>query len=139
MVCNINGYSTMTFSEIYPDINTFINGRDLDEDGTTEIIGYNTISNFKSLASEESLVTIYYLLMSRYMNSPISNSDINQFSLKLFSLNSIPESFINFLYLSYFISSFFTYFTNYGKYFLRLCVYYCRGVFGRDCDFDIHG
>lgn len=80
---NINGYSTMTFSDIYPEYDIFLNG--ITAEGV-DIIGYNSIESFKSLSNNESLKTLYYLMVGRYGNSPIANNDINQFSIKLFSI-----------------------------------------------------
>ena len=64
-------YRTRTFSEIYPDLNEFI-------------ADYNKI--FPNTMNESDLVSLYYLLMSRYMNSHIINSDENQFKIKLTSV-----------------------------------------------------
>ena len=64
-------YRTRTFSEIYSDSNEFI-------------ADYNKI--FPNTMNENDLVNLYYLLMSRYMNSHIINSDENQFKIKLTSI-----------------------------------------------------
>lgn len=64
-------YRTRTFSEIYPEKLDFI-------------ADYNQI--FPNTMNENDLVNIYYLLMARYMNSHIINSDENQFKIKLTSV-----------------------------------------------------
>ena len=81
-ISDINGYSTTSFSDVYPNYDLFLEG--INYEGDT-IIGYNTIPEFKILKDVNNLKTIYYLLMGRYGNSPIANNDVNQFSIKLFS------------------------------------------------------
>ena len=81
-ISSINEYSTMSFSDVYPNYDVFLEG--INYEGDT-IIGYNTIPEFKILTDVNNLKTIYYLLMGRYGNSPIANNDVNQFSIKLFS------------------------------------------------------
>lgn len=72
-ITNINGYSTMTFSDIYSTYNDFFNG-------------VQSIPEFKVLKDDNNYKVLYYLLLGRYANSPIANSDKNQFSVKLFSV-----------------------------------------------------
>ena len=64
-------YRTRTFSEIYPEVLEFI-------------ADYNEI--FPNTMKHNDLVNIYYLLMARYMNSHIINTDENQFKIKLTSI-----------------------------------------------------
>ena len=64
-------YRTRTFSEIYPEKLQFI-------------ADYN--QTFPNTMNENDLVNLYYLLMARYMNSHIINSDENQFKIKLTSI-----------------------------------------------------
>lgn len=65
-------YSTMLFSDIYPDVDEFI--KDYDS------VGIPTIINSASAR------TLFFLLYARYGNSPIANRDLNQFKYKLFSV-----------------------------------------------------
>lgn len=64
-------YRTRTFSEIYTNVNDFIND-------------YNSI--FSGTVDNETLTKTFYLLLARYMNSHIINSDENQFKIKLASI-----------------------------------------------------
>lgn len=84
-ISNINGYSTQTFSDIYPDVNTFKTGK-TDEYGNKLILGMSDFSELYVPLSASEVTTLYYLLCARYGNSPIANMDQNQFSLKLFSI-----------------------------------------------------
>ena len=80
---NINGYTTMTFDDIYPNEDVFINGDD-------NTIGYTTITQLRKMdengVPSEALQSLYYHLLARYGNSPIANLDVHQFSIKLFSI-----------------------------------------------------
>lgn len=62
------GYRTRTFSEIYDDVNEFV-------------LDYNTV--FPSTMKDADLRTLYYLLVARYANSHIANTDENQFKFKM--------------------------------------------------------
>ena len=66
-------YITMTFSDIYPDYETFLDD-------------YRNLSFPTTLEDEENLRVIYYLLYSKYGNSNILSTDITQFKFQLFSL-----------------------------------------------------
>lgn len=68
----IPGYSTMLFTEIYDNVDKFLND-------------YNSIGIPAKITSTNA-TTLYYLLYARYGNSPIANKDINQFKYKLFSI-----------------------------------------------------
>lgn len=94
MMSNIQGYNTMLFHDIYPDYETFKQGNIGNLDNQEyDILGYDNIPEFNSIKDTDpdgnayvaNLRTIYYLLLGRYGNSPIANSDVNQFSVKLFS------------------------------------------------------
>lgn len=65
-------YNTKTFTEIYDDVNDFL-------DDYSNIGIPTTISNTNA-------TTLFYLLYSMYGNSPIANFDITQFKYKLFSI-----------------------------------------------------
>lgn len=64
-------FITRKFTDIYPDVNTFI--QDYHNNGIPNLI------------SDVSANTLYYLLYARYGNSHIVNTDENQFKYKLFS------------------------------------------------------
>ena len=66
-------FITMTFSDIYPSYEKF------EED-------FNFLPFTVEFANENTLSIIYYLLYSKYGNSNILNTDINQFKFALFSL-----------------------------------------------------
>ena len=68
----IPGYATKTFTEIYETVNDFI-------------YDYNNLA-IPKIISVPNCMTLYYLLYSRYGNTPIANSDENQFKYKLFSI-----------------------------------------------------
>ena len=63
-------YRTRTFSEIYPTKEEFIND-------------YKQV--YPDTMKEDKLSTLYYLLLSKYANSHIINTDENQFKLKAMS------------------------------------------------------
>ena len=65
-------YNTKIFTQIYENADDFI-------------ADYNTIG-FPTTISEANARTLYYLLYSKFGNSPISNMDENQFKFKLFSI-----------------------------------------------------
>ena len=60
------------FTDIYDNVNSFI------ED-------YKNCG-LPVLLKDESLITLFYLLYAKYGNSPIANSDENQFKYKLFAI-----------------------------------------------------
>ena len=70
-----NTYWTKNFSDIYPDLNKF------EEDYTF----YQNAGLNPNFDGQDTIKTIYCLLLSRYGNSTIANMDENQFKLKLFS------------------------------------------------------
>lgn len=95
MIYNVEGYPTMLFHDIYPTFEDFQNGRTVDINNEEKLlIGYNDLPEFNAIETltpdgqpyNATLKTIYYLLIGRYGNSPIANMDINQFSVKLFSI-----------------------------------------------------
>lgn len=61
------------FADIYPDYEGFLSD-------------YNTLGFSKVFNSEDTLKTLYFLLLGRYANSTIANSDNGQFRLQLFSI-----------------------------------------------------
>lgn len=71
-------YNTMLFHEIYGDYDTF----GVDYDQWCDECG---LQNNKPITNN-SLKLLFMLLMSKYKNSPIANSDVNQFKLKVFSI-----------------------------------------------------
>lgn len=92
MKSNVLGYPNMLFHDIYPSYDIFENGKK-DIAGEPLVLGYKDIPEFdviKTITPDGdnyfgTLKTIYLLLLDRYGNSPIANSDINQFAIKLFS------------------------------------------------------
>ena len=64
-------YRTRTFSDIYPDSTEFI-------------ADYKTL--FPDTMADSDLERAYNLLLGRYMNSHIVNSDENQFKIKMFGI-----------------------------------------------------
>lgn len=66
------GYETKSFTEIYPDVNAFVND-------------YQTVG-IPQIIDVRNAMTLYYLLYGRYGNTPIANRDENQFKYKLFSI-----------------------------------------------------
>lgn len=69
---NIPMYNTKTFTDIYETVDDFI-------------YDYNNLA-FPKIISVNNAMTLYYLLYSRYGNTPIANMDENQFKYKLFSI-----------------------------------------------------
>ena len=63
-------YRTRKFTDIFPDVETFLQN-------------YKN-NGIQTTISDESATTLYYLLYSRYGNSHIANSDETQFKYKLF-------------------------------------------------------
>ena len=62
-------YSTKNFSDLYPDVTTFM-------------ADYGTKGLPKTISDQNAQI-LFYLLFSRYGNSPIANYDENQFKVKL--------------------------------------------------------
>ena len=62
-------YSTKNFSDLYPDVTTFMSD-------------YGTLGLPKTISDQNAQI-LFYLLYSRYGNSPIANYDENQFKVKL--------------------------------------------------------
>lgn len=65
-------YNTMTFSDVWEEVSSFISD-------------YNN-NGIETTISESSITTLYYLLYARYGNNPIANADVNQFKYKVFSV-----------------------------------------------------
>lgn len=68
-----SNYITPTFADVFPDFQTFHND-------------YSTLGIPPTLKEEDALHTLYCLLYSKYGNSTIVLTDINQFKFQLFSL-----------------------------------------------------
>lgn len=69
-------YRTRKFSEIFPDLTEFLN----------EFEFYSKNGLNPGFVNENTTKTLFMLLCAKYQNSHISNSDENQFKLKLFSI-----------------------------------------------------
>lgn len=65
-------YNTKLFTDVFPDVTTFIVEHDH--------------CQLPKKIGQDSLTTIYYLLYARYGNNPISNMDVNQFKYKVFAI-----------------------------------------------------
>lgn len=65
-------YNTKLFTDIYEDVDSFIND-------------YNSVE-IPNTISEATAKSLYYLLYAKYGNNPISNYDENQFKYRLFSI-----------------------------------------------------
>ena len=72
MLSAYGNFRTRTFTDIYPDVQTFLN--EYANNGIPTTI------------QQSSCQTLYYLMYSRYGNSHIANNDENQFKYKVFSI-----------------------------------------------------
>lgn len=72
MHSNFQHFDNVKFSEVYMNLEEFV-------------LDYNTIGIPKKLAKEETIETIYYLLLAEYANSTIQNTDLHQFRLLVFA------------------------------------------------------
>ena len=72
MLSAYGNFRTRTFTDIYPDVQTFLN--EYANNGIPTTI------------QQSSCQTLYYLIYSRYGNSHIANNDENQFKYKVFSI-----------------------------------------------------
>ena len=68
-------YNTQTFSQIYPDFESFKDTFDNDFD-----------SYAKDVISADSLETLYWLLYARYCDNPITNYSVNNFKAKIVAI-----------------------------------------------------
>ena len=68
-------YNTETFSQIYPDFESFKDTFDNDFD-----------SYAKDIISADSLETLYWLLYARYCDNPITNYSVNNFKAKIVAI-----------------------------------------------------
>lgn len=68
-------YSTITFTDIWEDVNKF----------KTDLAG-SPFAGSISTSSPDNVSLVYYLLYARYGNNPIANEDINQWKYKIFSV-----------------------------------------------------
>lgn len=84
-------YSTNIFTDIYPDVETFVN--DYKNNGIPYQYTYSYINSQGQPATatvptltDTNVQALFYLLYARYGNSPLANRDITQFKYKLFSV-----------------------------------------------------
>lgn len=68
--------TSLTFAQIWPDYASFKSDFDALK------VGFGTSFTLKA----DSIMTTYYLLLARYGNSPITNSDPGQFKMKIMSV-----------------------------------------------------
>lgn len=74
--CGIGGvYNNRTFSEIFPDADTFYN----------EYL-QSGLASTESTVTEPNMKVLYYLMISRWANSHPKSSDENRFIMSLFSI-----------------------------------------------------
>lgn len=84
-------YSTNIFTDIYPDVETFVS--DYRNNGIPWRYSYTytnaqgqTVTAYSPTLSDANVEALFYLLYARYGNSPLANRDITQFKYKLFSV-----------------------------------------------------
>jgi len=70
-------YSTKTFSQVYPDVENFVNDYQRFPWFTGEDAPF---------LHDNTIQILYWLLIARYANNPIANRDQNQFCFKLFAI-----------------------------------------------------
>ena len=75
-------YSTNIFTDIYPDVETFVS--DYKNNGIPYQYTVGT-TTYQTL-TDTNVEALFYLLYARYGNSPLANRDITQFKYKLFSV-----------------------------------------------------
>lgn len=68
-------YNTVLFREVYDKVDEFV--KDYED---MDALGLHALVNV------ENIKTLYFLLRSRYANTPIANYDVNQFKEKVFSI-----------------------------------------------------
>lgn len=76
---NFPRYDTKLFCEIYGDVTEFI--KDYKNQSSPDFI-----NGIPATISDNNAQMTYYLLYSKYGNSPIANFDVNQFKYKLFTI-----------------------------------------------------
>lgn len=69
-------YETMTFCEVWPDVNEFI----------SDWTDLGAPMGFVGAPNDALLRRTYFMLIARYGNNPIANTDVGQFKLKVFSI-----------------------------------------------------
>lgn len=70
-------YSKLTFAQVWPSQKAFLDDYNVDN-------GFLVMPN--APVTENALKTLYFLLYARYGNTPIVNSDVNQWKFKIFSI-----------------------------------------------------
>lgn len=77
-------YSTVLFSNIYEDVDTFVD--EWKESGIYESTVKTSGTTVTPIVSDKKMELLFFLLYAKYGNSPIANMDINQFKYKLWSI-----------------------------------------------------
>ena len=93
MIYNINAYDNMTFSEIYPSFDIFLNGLS-DSLGEKVILGFNDIKDITYFDDDEtqpvvtipSLKFVYYALLGKFASQSILSDNVNQFTIQLYTI-----------------------------------------------------
>lgn len=75
-------YSTNIFTDIYPDVETFVSDYKNNGIPYQYVVGTTTVQTL----TDTNVEALFYLLYARYGNSPLANRDITQFKYKLFSV-----------------------------------------------------
>lgn len=75
-------YSTMKFTDIYDDVETFVD----DYKNIGIPYQYTVGTTTYQTVTDTNIQALYYLLYARYGNNPLANRDINQFKYKIFSI-----------------------------------------------------
>ena len=75
-------YSTNIFTDIYPDVTTFVSDYKNIGIPYQYVVGTTTYQTL----TDTNVEALFYLLYARYGNSPLANRDITQFKYKLFSV-----------------------------------------------------
>ena len=75
-------YSTNIFTDIYPDVETFVS----DYKNVGIPYQYTVGTTTYQTLTDTNVEALFYLLYARYGNSPLANRDITQFKYKLFSV-----------------------------------------------------
>lgn len=73
----LGGYDTQMFSDVYPDVATFI----VDYKGTGDFA-----NGIPTTLDDNDITLLYYLIVARYKNSHLINTDVSQFKYRLFSI-----------------------------------------------------
>lgn len=77
-------YSTKLFSEIWSNPTAFSN--DYKTSGLYDAVTVGGVTNYHNSLTDSNINLLYSLLYAKYGNTPIANSDPNQFKYKIYSI-----------------------------------------------------